>query len=79
VVERRGAALTLHVPPDHPTLPAFLGVLKQLLGRAVRPVPAITVETVNGEPAATSPYRPALAALAQTVTDGQGLRLLRRW
>lgn len=78
-VERRGAALTIHVGPDHPALPACLGVLKLLLGRSVRPLRALTVETVNGEPAATSPYRPALAALAQAVTDGQGLRLLRRW
>ncbi|HPC82399.1 MAG TPA: DEAD/DEAH box helicase [Thermoanaerobaculaceae bacterium] len=78
-IERRGAALTIHVGPDHPALPAYLGVLKLLLGRGMRPLRAITVETINGEPAATSPYRPALAALAQAVTHGGGLRLLRRW
>ena len=78
-VERRGAALTVHVGPDHPRLPDYLAALKLLLGRQVRPLRAIAVETINGEPAAGSPYRPALAALFQVVTDGPGLRLLREY
>jgi len=78
-VERRGAALTVHVGPDHPRLPDYLAALKLPLGRHVRPLRAITVETINDEPASASPYRPALAALFQVVTDGQGLRLLRRY
>jgi len=78
-VERRGAALTVHVEPDHPRLRDYLAALKLSLGRQVRPLRAITVETINGEPAAGSPYRPALAALFQVVTDGPGVRLLRRY
>lgn len=78
-IERRGAALTFRVPPEHPDLHGHITPLKLLLGRSVRPERALTVETINGTPASSSPYRSALATLAQTVTDGARLRLLRRW
>ncbi len=79
IAERRGRSLEIRVGPDHPDLPSYLGFLKVLATRAVRPARAIVVETVNGEPAASGPYRPALAALFHTTRDGSSLRLMRRY
>jgi ATP-dependent Lhr-like helicase len=79
IAERRGRSLEIRVGPDHPELPSYLGFLKVLATRVVRPVRAIIVETVNGEPAASGPFRPALAALFHTTRDCSSLRLMRRY
>jgi len=79
VSERRGKTLEIVVGPDHPNLPEYLGYLKVMLTRAVRPMWAIVVETVNGESAATSAYRAILAAAFHTTRDGTSLRLTRRY
>lgn len=79
VAERSGRSLTLAGAPDDPALQLHLGFLRVLLGRQVRPARAVVVETVNGEPAASSPYRPALERLAHVVSDGRALRLMRRY
>ena len=79
VSERRGRRLAVHLPPDHPLLGDVLGVLRGFLTRDVRPMKAVTVETVNGEPAASSPYRETLEALFHVVRDRTGLRLMRRY
>ena len=79
VAERRGRRLEIRVGPDHPSLPAYLSFLKVLITRAVRPMRAVVVETVNGDPASSSPYRPVLAALFHTTRDGGSLRLMRRY
>jgi ATP-dependent Lhr-like helicase len=76
--DRRGRALEIRVAPDHPDLPRYLGFLKMLLTRAVRPMRAVVVETINGAPAA-GPYRAALAALFHVTRDGATLRLTRRY
>ena len=77
--ERRGKALQVEVRPDHPDLPRYLAFLKVLLTRAVRPLRAVVVETVNGEPATAGPYRPVLDALFHTSRDSGALRLTRRY
>jgi len=50
-----------------------------MLGRSVRHVRAITVEAVNREPAAASPYRAAFELLFHVTRDRDGLRLGRRY
>ncbi|MFI5165736.1 MAG: DEAD/DEAH box helicase [Thermoanaerobaculales bacterium] len=77
--ERRGRALEIRVGPDHAKLVAYLGFLKVLLTRAVRPMRAVVVETINGEPAASSAYRASFAAAFHTTRDGTSLRLMRRY
>jgi ATP-dependent Lhr-like helicase len=78
--EGSGRRLTVAVGPDHPHLVEYLGFLKVQLGRAERPRSSVVVESVNGEPAATSPYRPALAEVAAvTRSPGGALRLSRRY
>lgn len=79
VSERRGRDLRLDVSPDHPLLDRYLSFLKAALTRRVRPVGAVRVETINGQPAATSGYRESLAGSFHVVRDGQGLRLMRRY
>ncbi len=79
VSERRGRRLTLHVPPGHPLLREVLGVLRSFLSRDVRPMRAVAVETINGGPAASSPYREPLEELFHAVRDRTGLRLMRRY
>jgi len=78
--EGSGRRLTISVGPDHPHLLDYLGFLKVQLGRSERPRAAVVVETVNGEPAATSPYRPVLAEVAAVSrSPGGALRLGRRY
>ncbi len=79
VSERHGRALAIRVGPDHPSLAAYLGFLKIQLTRSVAPVKAVVVETINGEPAPSSPFRTALAGLFHTTGDGGALRLMRRY
>jgi ATP-dependent Lhr-like helicase len=79
VSERRGKALSIRVGADHPELPRYLAFLKVLLTRTVRPMRAVVVETINGEPAVGGAYRPALASLFHTTRDGGSLRLMRRY
>jgi hypothetical protein len=79
VSERGGKALALALGPEHPRLPEVLGFLKAMLTRPVRPLRGVRVETINGEAAATSRYREALASLFHVTRDGGALRLGRRY
>ncbi len=79
VSERRGRRLAVAVGPDHPDLPRYLGFLKVALTRQERPAKGVIVEEINGQAAAGSPFRAALAALFHVVGDGASLRLGRRY
>ncbi len=79
VADRRGRRLDVRVGPDHPSLPEYLSFMKALLTRAVRPMKAIVVETINGEAAASSEYHGTFDALFHTVRDAGSLRLMRRY
>jgi ATP-dependent Lhr-like helicase len=62
VSRRQGRELEIRVPPDDARLPEALGVLRSMVERDVRPLPAVHVETVNGGRAPASPYRDPLLA-----------------
>ncbi len=80
VASRRHAAeLDLHAEPDHPLLGDYLAFLKVLLTRQFDPRRGLTVETINGEPAATTPYAPRLAGLFQATREGGALKLRRSY
>lgn len=79
VSERRGKALGVQLSADHPDLPEVLGFLKVLLTREARPMRSIAVETINGAPAAASPYRAALERLFHVTRDRTGLRLMKKY
>ncbi len=60
VSRRRGRDLEFRVPPDSPLVARLLQLVKALAGGESSPLSALRVETLNGEPAAASPYAPAL-------------------
>jgi ATP-dependent Lhr-like helicase len=76
---RHGAELRIHVAYDHPRLPDYLKFLSHLLTRAVEPLNAIAVETINDEPAAKSEYRAAFEAAFHVARTPSALRLSRRY
>lgn len=78
VSQRRGRALTLHVLPRDPDLPRYLGVLSHLLNRETAPMTCITVETINDQDAAQSPYADDLKTLFEVVTEFKHLVLYRQ-
>lgn len=64
VVSRQGGReLEIRVSPDHPALSSCLAFLPSLLARDADPPKAMKVESINGKPVRTSPYRHALIAL----------------
>ena len=69
VSERFGKRLAIHLDPDHPGLDVLLPNLAALCTRRKR----LAVETINGEPARTSPYVPALSRHMTAVTDHKGI------
>ncbi|MGA2977393.1 MAG: DEAD/DEAH box helicase [Spirochaetia bacterium] len=62
VSRRSGKELEFRVPPDAPGIPEYLAFMKVLTGREQRPMSAVHVETINGEPVGASPYARRLLA-----------------
>jgi ATP-dependent Lhr-like helicase len=56
ISKRLGKNLEILVAPDDTHLPGYFALFKDLLSREFNPIQKISVETVNGEPAARSPY-----------------------
>jgi len=79
VSTRGGKQLRISVPPDHPRLSEYLGFLKVLLSRGFAPVSSVEIETINGEPAAASPYRAVLEEHFGLTRDPKGVRLWKRY
>ncbi len=78
VLARGGREIQFSVAADDPLLPALVEPLRSALTRAVDPERSIDVETINDQPAGTSPYFGAFAAFECT-RDGGLLRLRRRY
>ncbi len=77
--EAGGRRLTIHVPPDDLAAVRALAFVGVWLTRLVRPVRGLSIETINGTPAAQSPYREALSVHAFTSADGGALALRRKF
>jgi len=78
VARRSGRELTFAASPEDAGLDDLLRPLRVALTRAVAPLAAIEVETINGEPADQSPYRAAFAGFSVTRERGR-LRLRRHY
>jgi len=78
VIERSGRDLDFRVPADDPALTALLEPLEIALTRSFDPERGLEVRCIQGEPAATSPYRSAFERFT-VVREGPALRLRRRW
>ena len=62
VSRRNGLDLDFRIPADDPMIPRCLEFVRVLTEREAAPLRSVHVETVNGEPAARSPYAPAMLA-----------------
>jgi len=78
VSKRNGKTLAFEAPPDDPNLPEYLGPLHHMLTRQFRPVRRITVETINGEDAARSPYLDVLSTAFDVAIDYRTVVLYRK-
>ena len=78
VSKRNGKNLIIHVAPDDPNLPGYMGVLRHLLTRKLQPMKRISIETINGESASQSPYLPALRAFSDVAVDYKNVTLYRK-
>ena len=74
----QGKALTFHMPPDDPQLQLVLAPLRHLLTRRFKPLRRITIERINGEEAARSPYLDALRTSFEVLVDYRKVTLYSR-
>lgn len=56
VIQKNGRSLDFRIDPSHARMPEMLTIFKTLLERDFNPRKRIIVETINNEPALTSPY-----------------------
>jgi len=78
VSRRNGRNLTFNVPPDDPHLPEYISPLRHLLTRQFQPVHRITIETINDEEAARSPYLDMLRTAFDVQFDHKNVTLYRK-
>ena len=78
ISERNGKVLRFRVPHDDPQIQECLGVLHHLLRREFQPIPRITIETINGDDAARSPYADELRTAFDVTIDYKHLILYRK-
>ncbi len=79
VSRRHGAALEIAAQPTDPGAAELLAFLDVLLTRPFAPRRGLEIETVNGEPAAKSPWASFLAERFSLTREPAGLRLRRRY
>ncbi len=65
VIENLGRKLRFQLPPDHPRLPEVLEPLRHLVNAQRR----VVVETINRQPARSSPYLDAIGQILKGVKD----------
>ena len=78
ISERNGKTLKFSVPYDDPQMQEYLSVLHHLLRREFQPLHRITIETINGEDAARSPYADPLRTAFEVTIDYKHLILYRK-
>ncbi|MBU3917925.1 hypothetical protein KKA14_20550, partial [bacterium] len=78
ISERNGKALTINVEPDDPTLPEIFCSIRHLLNRGFHPIKQLTIETINNETAARSPYVNALKTSFEVLIEFKKVTLYRK-
>jgi ATP-dependent Lhr-like helicase len=78
VVRRMGRELDFAVESESAAVPALLRPLEILLTRGFDPLRSIEIETINGQPAAESPYLAAFSRFSRART-AKGVRLRRSY
>jgi ATP-dependent Lhr-like helicase len=78
VSNRRGRELHIHLPVGHDRLADCFVLFDHLLGRRIDPLRSITVETINGQDAAYSPYLDVLRDRFDTILETRAVTVYRR-
>jgi ATP-dependent helicase Lhr and Lhr-like helicase len=78
VSQRHGRVLDFRIPPDHPDVDRYLGVLEHLLNRATDPVRLLVIERINDLAAPRSPYAELLRQRFVARMEGTQIVLLRQ-
>ncbi|MCP4021530.1 MAG: ATP-dependent helicase, partial [Desulfobacteraceae bacterium] len=78
ISEKKGKKLYFNCPPDDENLVQYLAQIKHLLHRQFSPLKSITVETINDEDAAKSPYAQAFKTAFDTLIEFKKLILYKR-
>ncbi len=79
VSRRHGAALEIAAAPDDAHAADYLGFLKVLLTRSFDPLHAVEIETIDGAPAARSPWARRLGEIFSVTREPASLKLRRRY
>jgi ATP-dependent Lhr-like helicase len=79
VSEQGGRHLQIRATPEDGRLGRYLEALRSRLTSGARVRRSIAVETINGEPASRTGYRPAFEELFDVTRDHLALRLMRRF
>lgn len=79
VSQRLGKAIDIHVAAEHPRLVDYFEVFKVLLCRDVQPLSNIEIETINGEPAISSPYRARFDEVFRVQGETRSIRLWKEY
>lgn len=74
---RKGKDLTFYVEADAPSVQEYLNVLHHLMYRALDPVKQLRIETINGEPASSSPYKATLESRFNLYNDFKAIIVQR--
>jgi len=75
ISRKQGRELQINAAAADPRLPECLSLFDEFLNRQFQPAKAITIETINGDPAHTSPYLPVLQQIFNTSADYKGVKL----
>ncbi|MBN2530210.1 MAG: DEAD/DEAH box helicase [Deltaproteobacteria bacterium] len=79
VSQKNGAALTIHVAPNHPRITELFAPLHNLLHRRFDSRSRISIDTINDEPAGQSAYLDALKVVFDVTVDYKGITLYRHF
>ena len=78
ISQRNGKNLTINTTVDDPRLPECLDILRHLQTRNFQPIRRISIETINGEPAAQSRFVEAFKDLFEVLVEYKSVTLYRK-
>ena len=78
VSQRKGKVLHIHLPADHERLADCFILFDHLLGRSIDLLRSITVETINAEDAAGSPFIEVLCHRFDIIVETRNITVYRR-
>lgn len=78
ISKKKGAELTILIPPDDPGLPFCFAPLSHSLTRPLKPLRRINVESINGEYAAGSVYVDELRTVFDVILEHRHVTLYKK-